>query len=51
MDLVVQSRLKAFVKCMDGGAVAVNPRLLCRGSCAGAYAEMSVSLALNEDGT
>ncbi|CDF34849.1 unnamed protein product [Chondrus crispus] len=42
--LVTPSRLKAFAKSVDGGAVAVNPGLLCRGSSGGSYAEMRIPL-------
>lgn len=42
--LVAPSRLKAFAKCVDGGAVAINPGLLCRGSCGGTYAEVKIPL-------
>lgn len=42
--LVCPSKLKAFVKNVDGGAVAVNPGLLCRGSSGGTYAELRVPL-------
>lgn len=42
--LVCPSKLKAFVKNVDGGAIAVNPGLLCRGSSGGTYAELRVPL-------
>lgn len=42
--LLCPSRLKAFAKCVDTGAVVVNPGLLCRGSGGGTYAEISFPL-------
>lgn len=42
--LVTPSKLKAFAKCVDGGAVALNPGLLCRGSSGGTYAEVKIPL-------
>ena len=42
--VVVPSKLKAFAKCVDGGAVAVNPGLLCRGNTGGTYAEITIPL-------
>lgn len=42
--LVTPSKLKAFTKTVDGGAVTVNPGLLCRGSSGGTYAELRIPL-------
>lgn len=42
--IIVPSKLKTFVKCVDAGAVAVNPGLLCRASAGGTYAEVSLQL-------
>lgn len=44
--MVAPSMLKSFVKCVDGGAIAVNPGLLCRGSGGGTFAELAVPLHL-----
>lgn len=42
--LMTPSRLQAFAKSVDGGAVAINPGLLCRGSTGGTYAEVRIPL-------
>lgn len=42
--VVVPSKLNAFAKPIDGGAIAVNPGLLCKGSSGGTYAEIVVPL-------
>lgn len=42
--LVMPSKLKAFAKSVDAGAVAINPGLLCRGSYGGTYAETRIPL-------
>lgn len=42
--MIMPSRLKAFAKCVDAGAVGVNPGLSCRGNSGGTYAEICVAL-------